>query len=66
MSSNYSMFTFFDYMLVDFSFKVVKNISATIGFPTLCAEYIYILLSCNHDFTAFIYPYFVLLAVRLI
>ena len=31
-------------------FKVLINLSAIIDFPSLCVHYVFISLSCNHDF----------------
>ena len=52
-------------------FKGLINLSARTEFPSLCAEYISISLSCNDGLIAllpliFIHPYFVWIAIRLI
>ena len=76
ISDNLSIYTFFDinimylYMLF---FRILINLSVTTDFPSLCAESISALLSCNHNlidlivkFTTFIYPCFVWLMIRVI
>ena len=50
---NLSIYTFFHIKVIDpqiLFFKLLINRSATTDFTSLCIEYIFILLSYNHDF----------------
>ena len=55
VSSYLSIYTFFETEVIYLQisvFKVLAKLLATTNFPSLCIEYISILLSCNHDFIA--------------